>query len=444
MNDSHQKHPDWKGMECAKLMSDAHFFMRDYHTPISLSALQVYHSGVVSMPECALREKTRNLSVPRLISERNHGWQTGMSILYGHTMGVSSVAFSSDGLRFVSGSHDHTVRIWDAVSGTIQHTLKGHTGWVSSVAFSFDGLRIVSGSHDHTVRIWDAVSGTIQHTMEGHTNGVTSVAISSDGSQIVSGSNDKTVRIWDAVSGTTQHILEGHTSRVTSVAFSSDGSRIVSGSADETVRIWDAVSGTVQHILEGHTSVVTSVAFSSDGSRIVSGSYDKTVRIWDAVPGTIQHTLEGHTSTVTSVAFSSDGSRIVSGSYDKTVHVWDSITGAMQHVLQEYHPWQNLSGFLASSTLQNGWCTLITKPSLLIHDYHSLTENTMDSSGSNVAFELDEHQGWVFRIAHDGSSRRMCWLPHKRRYDGCIAWSGQKVVIGARSGIVTILDFSNV
>jgi hypothetical protein len=68
----------------------------------------------------------------------------------------------------------------------------------------------------------------------------------------------------------------------------------------------------------------------------------------------------------------------------------------------------------------------------------------MDSNRSNAAFELDESQGWVSRLALDGSMRRMCWLPHQRRHDGCIAWSGQKVVIGAESGMVTILDFSDV
>jgi hypothetical protein len=68
----------------------------------------------------------------------------------------------------------------------------------------------------------------------------------------------------------------------------------------------------------------------------------------------------------------------------------------------------------------------------------------MDSKQSNTAFELDDTQGWVSRIALDRSSRRMCWLPHKRWYRGIMAWSGQKVVIGAESGIVTILDFSDV
>jgi WD40 repeat protein len=60
------------------------------------------------------------------------------------------------------------------------------------------------------VRLWDAVSGTCQHTITGHTLSVTSVAFSPDGSQIVSGSWDKTVRLWDASSGVLRHVFEGY------------------------------------------------------------------------------------------------------------------------------------------------------------------------------------------------------------------------------------------
>ncbi|KAF5349838.1 hypothetical protein D9758_014016 [Tetrapyrgos nigripes] len=68
------------------------------------------------------------------------------------------------GLEFVavvSGSHDRTVIIWDAQTGTaIREPLQGHEHWVTSVAFSPDGARIVSGSSDKVVRGWSTGSSS--------------------------------------------------------------------------------------------------------------------------------------------------------------------------------------------------------------------------------------------------------------------------------------------
>ena len=81
------------------------------------------------------------------------------------------MAFSPDGKRIVSGSHDNTLRLWDADTGQpIGQPMTGHTGAVFSVAFSPDGKRIVSGSYDKTVRLWDADTGQpIGQPLTGHT-----------------------------------------------------------------------------------------------------------------------------------------------------------------------------------------------------------------------------------------------------------------------------------
>ena len=121
-------------------------------------------------------------------------------------------------------SSDKSVRIWDASTGALLTTLSGCT---SSVAFSHDGTRIVSGSEDKFVRIWDASTGALLRTLHDHTNDVTSVAFSSDGTCIVSGSSDKSARIWDASTGAL--LSYGHANDVSSVVpFSDDDTRIPS------------------------------------------------------------------------------------------------------------------------------------------------------------------------------------------------------------------------
>ena len=87
------------------------------------------------------------------------------------------------------------MRLWDAVTGAVKATLTGHTLSVSSVAFSPNGLTVASGSVDETVRLWDAVTGAHKATLTGHTGWVTSVAFSPDGLTLASGG--ETVRLWD-------------------------------------------------------------------------------------------------------------------------------------------------------------------------------------------------------------------------------------------------------
>jgi WD40 repeat protein/serine/threonine protein kinase len=253
-------------------------------------------------------------------------WDLGtgrcLTTLQGHTDNVNSVAVNPDGRHIVSGSRDHTLRMWDLGTGRCLHTLKGHNNWVLSVAVSPDGRRIVSGSYDKTLRVWELVKGRCLHTLQGHTDAVFSVAVSLDGRHIVSGSQDKTLRVWDLGTGRCLTTLQGHEYGVLSVAVSPDSRHIVSGSYDKTLRVWELETGRCLHTLQGHTDSVCSVAVSPDGRHIVSGSYDKTLRVWEFETGRCLHTLQGHTDSVRSVAVSPDGQHIVSGSDDRTLRVW--------------------------------------------------------------------------------------------------------------------------
>src|SRR3989338_4936892 len=99
----------------------------------------------------------------------------------------------------------------------------GHSGEVHAVAFSPDGRTLISGSYDHTLKLWDIASGREIRTLIGHAENIYAVAFSPDGRTIISGSGDNTLKLWDVTSGRELITFSGHSGRVGAVAFSPDG-----------------------------------------------------------------------------------------------------------------------------------------------------------------------------------------------------------------------------
>jgi WD40 repeat protein len=155
----------------------------------------------------------------------------------------------------------------------------GHTTWVSSVAVTPDGKHAVSGSWDHTLRVWDLSNGRELHVLSGHTKGITAVAITQDGRHAVSTSDDDTVKVWNIAAGHEVCTLNSLTAResdtnsnwlVTALMETSDTMLGVSGLADGALKVWDLLSG---HHLAGlvFDSVPYAVAEAHQGNIVVVG-----------------------------------------------------------------------------------------------------------------------------------------------------------------------------
>lgn len=198
-------------------------------------------------------------------------------------MDQSRLRLSTPRSNHSSGSRtpQHNGRMVDSTSSLIETkyrlklALGGHAKGVSQVKFSPDGRWIASCSADATIKVWDATTGKLLHTMEGHVAGINTIAWSPDSKTIASGADDKVIRLWKRATGKPyEHTLIGHHNYVFSLCFSPKGNMLVSGSYDESVSLWDVRGHRQMRSLPAHSDPVEGVDFVRDGTLVVSCSTD--------------------------------------------------------------------------------------------------------------------------------------------------------------------------
>lgn len=268
--------------------------------------------------------------------------------LAGHKAAVHALAFSPDGKRLVSGSHDNSVIVWDPETGAMIKTLRGHDGWVQSCGLTGDGSRVVSASHDGRVKFWD-VQGYEEarvlrgHVLEGHLDAVFAAAYAPDGRRVATASRDRTAKTWDANTGAELlQFREGHEFTTATAVFFPDGKRLLTTAIDNTTRIWDVATGSelAKLRLQG-TGLRGAAAVSHDGRWIVTGSqrpHDNeawAAKLWNVADGRLVHELKGHKTEVSAVAFSPDGRLVFSGDRNGRGILWDRETGQQLATLWE-------------------------------------------------------------------------------------------------------------
>jgi WD40 repeat protein len=113
----------------------------------------------------------------------------------GHSGAILALACIEQGHAFVSGSADHTARLWSLRKKSCLRVFAEHSGPVRSIAV-LDQVTFLSGGDDSTVKVWNALSRVSLRTYEGHTDQVTGISLCEDKSTFLTSSADCTVKVW--------------------------------------------------------------------------------------------------------------------------------------------------------------------------------------------------------------------------------------------------------
>lgn len=201
-------------------------------------------------------------------------------IAHGSNVTACSIGHKSSRIA-ATGGEDKKVNLWTLNKPTCIMSLTGHTSAVSSITFSSNEDKIVSGSSSGALKVWDLEVSKQICNLIGHKSTVTCLEYHNYADYIASGSVDSQIRLWDLRRKGCIFTYKGHTNSINSLRFSPDSKWIASVSSDNLVKIWDLKAGKLLIDLKGHTGPVNSLEFHPNEFLLATGSSDRTVKFWD-------------------------------------------------------------------------------------------------------------------------------------------------------------------
>jgi len=242
------------------------------------------------------------------------------------------VAFDPRGRWVATLDTRRTVRVRDAMTGSVRHVLDSKVSGVFSNRelrlVCPDGRWVAAAADDGTVEVWDPETGrNMAHLHRRESGTLLAGASNASVRWLAIGETDGNVTLWDPLESRRLRTLRGHADEACACAASADGRTLVTATNHGDVLIWDVTTGGRRCTLSPH-ELAPKLALDPRGRWLATAEGHGQVRLWDVRDGTLLDALGERARYVSAVAVTFDGVRLATAREDG-VDVWDTGSGAL-------------------------------------------------------------------------------------------------------------------
>ncbi|OAD52143.1 Eukaryotic translation initiation factor 3 subunit I [Eufriesea mexicana] len=214
-------------------------------------------------------------------------------MLQGHERPITKIKYNREGDLLFSSSKDKNPNVWYSLNGERLGTFNGHMGSVWCIDVNWDTTRFLSGSGDNTLRIWDCQTGKEIGLLKAKSS-VRTCSFSYSGNLAVY-STDKTfghqceMFIIDAKNidvGFSQGDVISKIAiggpRISAILWGALDETVITGHEDGEIIIWDVKTRQKLKSAKCHKSQINDMQFNKDGTMFVTASKDNTAKLFDS------------------------------------------------------------------------------------------------------------------------------------------------------------------
>lgn len=246
---------------------------------------------------------------------------------------ISTISTNKSGEWLALGSSKTgQLLVWEHQSESNILKQSSHLDTMTTLSFSPDSSRIITGADDGLIKIWDIFSGFHIATFTEHSSAITGSAYSKRGNVLFTSSLDGSVRAWDMLRYRNFRTFTAPQRLPFScVAIDPAAEIVCAGSHDSfDIHLWSVQTGALLDQLSGHEGPISTLAFTPDGRMLVSGSWDRTIRTWNVFDRSQSSETLQLTSDLLCVTVRPDSAQIAASTLDGQLTFWDVDTSVQQ------------------------------------------------------------------------------------------------------------------
>ena len=228
------------------------------------------------------------------------------------------------------GDAENNVLIFSIETKSLVSILKQHTNIVSSILFTNDSKRLISGGFDKLLCNWDLekfqLINKFDHPSKDNETDemIVSLAMDPDESMIAVGFMSGSVGIYDPSFNEPMISFKAHEEHLLDVAISPFDFSIATGSHDKSAKVWNLRGpAKCKSTFPNHQNWVLSVCFSSKTPILFTGSKDEKIRAYSYPKNEHLFEIEAHKNTLFEIAHHPTQNLFIACSGDGLVCVWE-------------------------------------------------------------------------------------------------------------------------
>ncbi|KFE67329.1 putative serine/threonine-protein kinase pkwA [Hyalangium minutum] len=286
-----------------------------------------------------------------------------VTVLRGHTLHITDLAFTEDGQSLITSSDDRTVRVWGLTRNEAPLVLPGHEDEVWRIQLLPAGLGFVSADKQGVLRKWNTGTRELK-PFAGLSGPVSALTVGCQGRCLLAASQrDDVLLYWDLETGQSRTFhtgvegieevqvwpdsswvfVRGHRNAASALGDVEKGSfqvlkqvrptvggiaadgRLFTVDTEGNLHAWRPGSAQGQ-LLARNLGIGTALTFVPGTPWVVIGTQEGVIRLWNQATGQTRE-LAHHDGLVNSLDVTSDGRYLASASADRSALLWELETG---------------------------------------------------------------------------------------------------------------------